>query len=294
MRHRQTLWLGVGLAAISTFLLVSPYAWSETEEFHKTYPLSAQGRVEIDNLNGPVHISSWDRNEVQVDAVKTAHSKERLDEAKIEVNSDADHLSIRTRYPEHDHTFWSDDRHDNPATVEYTLMVPRHARLDEIRLVNGTLDVRDLTGEVHASCVNGRIEAQNLRGRSELNAVNGMIEARVEQMPAATMKLSSVNGSVHLTLPSDVNADIEASTMSGSISNDFGLNPARHRYVGSSLDGQLGGGGTLVRLSTVNGSIKIQHAADGRPLSPARSLDRDQDRGRDRNRDRDEDDDDQD
>ena len=58
-----------------------------TEEFHQTYALTADGRVELDNINGDVHISSWDRNEVKVDAVKYADTKERLDEAKIEIDS---------------------------------------------------------------------------------------------------------------------------------------------------------------------------------------------------------------
>jgi len=293
MRQRRSVWQGVALGVFSTILLISPFALGSnqgnfTEEFHKNYPLSAQGRIEIDNINGAVHISTWDRNEVQVDAIKTAHSKERLDEARIDISSDADHLSIRTHYPGHDHTFWNDTWHDNPANVEYTLTVPRQARLDKIKLVNGALDLRDVAGEVRASCVNGRIEAQNLQGPAELNTVNGRLEAHVEQMPAASLKFSSVNGSVRVTLPSDASAEIKASTVSGGISNDFGLAVSRHQFVGQSLHAQLGSGGGEVRLSTVNGSIEIRHAGDGRPLSPAKNLGRD--RGRDES-DNDEDDD---
>ena len=55
-----------------------------TEEFHQTYAFTSDGRVELDNINGAVHISSWDQNEVKVDAVKYADSKERLDEAHID------------------------------------------------------------------------------------------------------------------------------------------------------------------------------------------------------------------
>jgi hypothetical protein len=58
-----------------------------TEEFHNTYPLAAQGRIQIENINGPVHISAWDRNEVKVDAVKSARSQERLDQAKIDIRA---------------------------------------------------------------------------------------------------------------------------------------------------------------------------------------------------------------
>jgi DUF4097 and DUF4098 domain-containing protein YvlB len=247
-----------------------------TEEFHKVYPLSAQGRVEIANINGPVHITGWDRDEVKVDAVKSAWSKERLDEAKIEIRAEQNEIAIRTEYPGHDHSFnfHNDDEHGNPASVEYTITVPRQARLDEIKLVNGRLDVQDVAGEVHASCVNGRIQAHNLQGPVELNTVNGELDASVDQLPSSELKLSSVNGRLRVTLPSDAKAELKASTVSGNISDEFGLPVTRHQFVGHSLHGQLGGGGTLVKLSNVNGEIEIRHASDNRPLSPVQNLER--------------------
>ena len=112
-----------------------------------------------------MHISAWDRNEVKGDAVKYARTQQQLDEAKIEVNASADHVSIRTEYPGHDRTFNHDWR--DPATVEYTLTVPRGARLDEIKLVNGGLGIQGVEGEVRASCVNGQLSARGLSGSAE-------------------------------------------------------------------------------------------------------------------------------
>ena len=280
-QRRTSLWKAVAVGAIAAIFLISSAQGSDqsgklTEEFHKVYPLSAQGRIEVENLNGPVHISSWDRNEVKVDAVKSAWTKERLEEARIEIRSEENSLSIRTEYPDHDQTFNRDDRHNNnPASVEYTLTVPRQARLDEIKLVNGRLDVQDVAGEVRASCVNGRIQARNLQGPVELDTVNGELEASVSQLTSSRLKLSSVNGALRVTLPSDAKADIQASTISGHISDDFGLPVKRHQYVGQSLHSELGGGGAEVRLSNVNGTIEIRHAGDNRPLSPAKNLERD-------------------
>src|SRR5215471_17973574 len=284
MTKRGSVWKSIVFGAVSSIVLIAPFALASdegrlTEEFHKVYPLAADGRVELDNINGAVHISTWERNEVQVDAIKSARSKERLDEARIEIRSDADRLSIRTEYPEHDRTFWNVDRHNNPASVEYTLIVPRRARLDEIKLVNGGLDVRNVGGEVRASCVNGRIEARNLQGPVDLNTVNGTLEAELAQMPASSVSFKSVNGGVRVTLPSDANVNVRASTISGGIRNDFGLAVSRHQFVGQSLHGELGSGGVEVKLSTVNGGIEIRHAGDNRPLSPAKNLERD--RGRD-------------
>ena len=239
-----------------------------TEEFHQSYALSPDGRVELENINGAVHISTWDQNEVKVDAVKYSDSKEKLEEAQIDIDSGKDHLSIRTKYPEHDH--WG--LNNNPASVEYTLTVPRAARLDEIKLVNGALDVTGAAGEVHASCVNGQLEAHNLSGREELSTVNGKLDATFNQLPNSSIQLSTVNGSMEVTIPSDSRAEIEASTVSGRIENDFGLHVNRHQIVGNGLRGELGSGGPRIKLSSVNGRIEIRHAADGRALSPARDL----------------------
>src|SRR5450631_2894635 len=144
-RRRLAISQGVVVVAAWAIFLISSAAQASdrqgqlTEELHKVYPLSAQGRIQIDNFNGPVHITGWDRDEVKVDAVKSAWTKERLDEARIEIRAEQNDLSIRTEYPSHDHTFnfGSDDEHNNPARVEYTITVPRQARLDEVKLVNG-------------------------------------------------------------------------------------------------------------------------------------------------------------
>src|SRR5208282_2007470 len=225
-RHRQSAtWLGTVLGTVCAVLALAlgahafDHGGSLTEEFHQTYAITAGGRVELDNINGDVHISSWDRNEVKVDAVKYADTKERLDEAKIEIDARPDSLSIRTKYPSHDNT-WNWGSHNNPASVEYTLTVPRTVRLDEIKLINGSLDVTGVTGEVHASCINGRLEAHNLAGRAELSTINGHLEAKFDQLAGSSIELNSVNGSVELTIPSDSKAEIEASTVSGGIDND--------------------------------------------------------------------------
>jgi DUF4097 and DUF4098 domain-containing protein YvlB len=277
-RHRASAtWLGATLGTVCALLVLalgahaSDHRGALTEEFHQTYALTADGRVELDNINGDVHISGWDRNEVKVDAVKYADTKERLDEAKIEIDSRNDSLSIRTRYPDHNNN-WNWGSHNNPASVEYTLTVPRTARLDEIKLINGELDIKGVSGEVNASCINGRLEAQNLAGRARLSTINGRLEARFDQLAAQRVELNSVNGSVDLTIPSDSNGEIEASTVSGGINNDFGLHVNHHNFVGHDLRGELGHGGAHIKLANVNGRIEVHHAQDGRALSPAKDL----------------------
>jgi hypothetical protein len=277
-RHRQSAtWVGATLGTVCALLTLSlganasDHRGALTEEFHQTYTLTADGRIELDNINGDVHISSWDQNSVKVDAVKYADTKERLDEAKIEIDSRNDSLSIRTKYPDHDHT-WNWGSHNNPASVEYTLTVPHAARLDEIKLINGALDLAGVRGEVNASCINGRLEAHNLAGRARLSTINGRLDARFDALSGNSVELNSVNGSVELTIPSDSKAEVEANTVSGGIENDFGLHVNHHQFVGHGLRGELGIGGTHIKLNNVNGRIEIRHAQDGRALSPVKDL----------------------
>ena len=232
-----------------------------SEEFHQTYPLNATGRVSLENINGNVHISVWDQNEVKVDAIKRAYQRERLDEVKIEVSATADSVRIRTRYPERDQTF-SDQaprRYNNPASVEYSLTIPRKARLESVELVNGSVEIEGAEGDVKAASVNGRLTARGLTGEVKLSTVNGGVEAVITRLDESKpVSLNSVNGSIVLIIPSDSNAQIRANTVHGKITNDFGLPVNDGEYVGHDLNGQIGSGGPRIRLSNVNGSITIK------------------------------------
>ena len=230
-----------------------------SEEFHQTYPLTATGRVSIANINGDVHISAWDRNEVKVDAVKSANNPQRLSEVTIDVTNTADSVTIKTKYPERNLNFDNRTRENNPASVEYTLTIPRAARLDGAELVNGSLDIEGIQGDVHASLVNGQVKAGGLGGEVKLSTVNGGIEANMARLETASgVTLNSVNGPIVLMVPSGANAQVRASTVHGAITNDFGLPVDDGQYVGHNLSGQIGTGGPRVRLNNVNGSITIK------------------------------------
>src|SRR5215475_5271284 len=127
------------------------------DEFHQTYAFDAHGRVQLENINGDVHITAWDRNEVQVHAAKRASSQERLDDARIVVNAARGSIVIKTHYPGQGNT-------QQPAIVDYIVRVPRTACLDQVKLVNGSLEISGMNGEVRASSVSGGIRTHGLKG----------------------------------------------------------------------------------------------------------------------------------
>jgi DUF4097 and DUF4098 domain-containing protein YvlB len=250
-RKPSLIWV-IAVGALMAFALSASASDRDqfTEEFHRTVPLSADGRISLHNINGGVTITGWERNEVQIDAVKKADSQQKLQEATIEVESSSNSVDIRTKYPE-------GRNHNNPASVTYELHVPRTARLDGINLVNGSLTISQFGGEVRAELVNGSSTIHDLAGRTEISSVNGSVQAFYSSLEnVKEVRLKSVNGAVKLGLPSSPNADVSVSTVNGGISTDFPLT-VEGKFMSHHIDGKLGSGGTRIEISNVNGSVHI-------------------------------------
>jgi DUF4097 and DUF4098 domain-containing protein YvlB len=223
-------------------------------EFRASYSLIPNGRVVVQNLYGDVQITAWDRDEVQVRAIKHSSDPRGLNDAQIVVDSSSGMVSIHTQYT------GSDAEH--PASVEYHIMVPRGANLENVKLINGGLSLIGMEGPVKASSVNGSIRAERMGGQTELSTINGYLDADFQHVSKChSISLTSVNGPIKLSLPSGAKASVTAQNLSGGIDADFGRAwraPGGHR-----LDASVNGGGAQIRLHNVNGGISI-HSTWGR------------------------------
>jgi DUF4097 and DUF4098 domain-containing protein YvlB len=72
-----------------------------------------------------------------------------------------------------------------------------------------------------------------------------------------TLKMTTVNGSITLTLPPGLNTDVKASTVNGDIASDFPVTISG-RVSRRRMEGTIGGGGRLLALDSVNGSITLK------------------------------------
>lgn len=246
----------------------------ETERFDKTYPLNPNGRVSVSNVNGSIVIEAWDRNEVKVEAVKTADSKERLAEVEINVEARQDYIKIETEYGNWRNGSGSWNCNKNcRLDVQYKLMVPRNAVLNEIETVNGSVTISNMTNVTNASAVNGSVKATNLRGTARIETVNGTTEADFDTLNSdSKIVLTTVNGRVNLVLPSDIDATLKADTVNGSINNEFGLPVRKGKYVGRDLHGKVGDGSIKINLESVNGGLNIRRKQDGKSIKPVVNL----------------------
>jgi hypothetical protein len=240
---------GVILLALCAGNLSASTIGTPRSEFRARYSLQSNGRVVVQNLYGDVEITAWDRDEVLVMATKHSSDRRRMDDAQIVVDSSNELVSIHTQYTGSDA--------DHPASVEYHIMVPRRANLEQVRIINGGLSITGVAGPIKASSVNGSIRADRLEGEAELSTVNGKLEAGFNRLSKChAISLKSVNGPIHVSLPAGVGATVSAQNLSGGIDADFGR--AWRAPNGHRLEASINGGGAPIRVQNTNGGISIQ------------------------------------
>ncbi|MDQ5977207.1 MAG: hypothetical protein QG602_179 [Verrucomicrobiota bacterium] len=225
-----------------------------TEKFAQTYPLDANGSIHLENVNGSVEVIAWDKNEVSLEAEKSARDQDGLSRMHLRIDSTNRRLTVKTEL-EKKWRFWDNMN----AQVHYKLMVPAGVTVDKIDVVNSGITVTGVKGPVNLEAVNGGIEADGLSTDGRFRTVNGSIRVGYATLPASgSVSLKTVNGTCTLTLPKDAAFDLDSDTVNGRISCDF---PITLQNSGKrELRGPVNGGGTRISLESVNGNLTVAGA----------------------------------
>jgi len=239
------------LAATGCVGLPTVYA-DVTEDVSRTLPLVADGELRVENVNGSVEIEAWDRDEVEIQAVKKANGQDALDRIEIVIAHTPQRIDIETELPKG----WN-----TGASVRYEIKVPSTASVDA-ETVNGAVRVRGAEGPLEVESVNGAVEVAGAAGPVSAKTVNGSLEVAYARTPAGGgHRYKSVNGAIRVRLPDDVSGSFDGDTVNGGIETDFPLRIKKAKYgPKSSMHDVLGAGGPSFEFETVNGSIKILRA----------------------------------
>src|SRR5262249_45281806 len=136
---------------------VGAFAARETQTEERA--LDAGGTFSLENVNGRVTVTTWGEPRVRIEAEKSAFSRARLRQLQVEIHGEGRQVDVRTRL----RGGWL---FGGSGAVEYHITVPAGARV-RVTNVNGSVEVRDLAGELRASTVNGGLEVADVSGNVE-------------------------------------------------------------------------------------------------------------------------------
>jgi hypothetical protein len=238
----QQIVFAVGLTAVAAVA-------ASAQDFQKSYPLPSGGHISVGNVSGDVIVTGYEGNAVVVTGTITGRDRDRL---RIEDTSSANRVEVRVEYP----------RNCNcDASVRFEVKVPRSTSydFDGISSVSGDVAISDVSGRVEATTVSGSVKVNGVTGVVQANSVSGDVEVEIARLNGSdSMKFNSVSGNVILRFPSDIDANVDFTTLSGDIQSDFQLEMREKKYgPGKSARGQLGGGSRALTANTVSGDIRL-------------------------------------
>ena len=140
--------------------------------------------------------------------------------------------------------------------VSLRIEVPRRTDV-ELNAFNGGITLRDLDGQVRFRTKNGGVTLENLSGDIQGQSMNGGVTVKFDESAffGEGLDVETKNGGVTLVIPEGFSADLETSTVNGSIHTEFPIEV--NGKLSNKLDVRLGGGGSPIRLVTKNGGVKI-------------------------------------
>lgn len=236
--------------------------YSQDSSFRWSGSIAGGGTIHVIDLNGGVDVDASDNGTTTVTAVKRwRHSDPATVRIVTEPGSNGmticaiwgDATSCNSHGYEGNHGL-----HNNDVSVHFTVHVAKGVKVD-MSTVNGSIDVRGATVAVDAHTVNGHIEIATLGGPVTAESVNGGVRATIDQLVNSNepLELVTVNGSVELAAPAQLNAALDAETVNGGVQTDFPITVSSFK-AHTHLHGTIGQGGRELRLHTVNGSISIR------------------------------------
>lgn len=261
---RRTFLNFVGALALSLAAAVSAAA----QDFQRTYNLEAGGSVEIANVSGDVILTGYDGSAVVVNAYKQGRDR---DQVEVEDNSTPGRVNLRAKYP---------NNCNCDASVRFEVRVPRSSNIvfEKISTASGDLKAEGFSGRLHlstasgnvtvtrvggeikASSASGTVRVSNATGRVNASSASGDVEVELTRLEGAgDMRFTSASGNVHVRMPTDIDARVSLSTVSGDIETNFPIEVRRNRHgSGSRAEGQLGSGTRELKISSASGDVSLK------------------------------------
>lgn len=257
--------------------------WSvrEEETVQKVMTLAGEpGRIVIDNVDGFVHVTGTDGNQVRVSAHKTiraetdADAQEAKKEVSLQFTEKPGTVSVYYDAPWRCHQGQGgcpgEPKNFYNVTYDIDVEVPRSARLVVSAVNNGDIRVSSTTGDFEINGINGGIKMNDVAGAGDVHTINGPVTVSFSSNPRGPCSFKSINGQLEVYFQPGLAADLLFQTMNGGIYTDFDVTarPTAAAH-GEQRDGKfiyrskgphgarVGQGGPELSFNTLNGSIRL-------------------------------------
>jgi hypothetical protein len=264
-------WLG--LAVMSFLFLPSGLLQAQDDTFEWSGRMSSGQTLEVRGIVGDIRTTLASGNQAEVIARKRGDSDD-FHQVAVEMAEDGDHIIICAVYgswnhgedhchPDHKNQHDDEGRHRNvdmDVEVDYEVRLPAGVDFEGM-VVSGDIRADGLESDVSVNTVDGTISVVTT-GRAWANTVSGDIEIEMGDVSGGDLDFHTVSGDITLWLPGDFSADVNFSSLSGDFDTDFDLNVRRmkDRWIGSQIEGTIGGGGQDLSLKTVSGNVEVRRA----------------------------------
>jgi hypothetical protein len=220
--------------------------------------------IRVRNVNGEIRVVPASGDRVEITATKTWRRGDPQ-QVRIEQRKSSDGSILVCAFwtenatcSENSYNSRNEGRsRNNDVAVDFEVRVPKGVKVG-VWSVNGQVSVDGATDEVNASTVNGTVDATSSGGPVTSSSVNGNVHARMGRLTGdEDLTFSTVNGSVIAEFGTDIDANIELSTVNGRFQTDWPVT-ITGRVNPRHLRATLGKGGRRIRLSTVNGNVELR------------------------------------
>jgi len=230
-------------------------AAADSKDIHRTFPLDSRGHVTIDNYKGSIHVSTWDRNEVDV-AVRIEEDGDVFAQSikRADVHFDASPSDVRITSDNQ----WSFFLDGSPPLYNYTIRMLRTASL-RIKDYKSESEVSDLAAELQFDTYKGSLQLRNHNGGLTVNTYKGEIRADFNAV-TAPVKVETYKGSIELRMPRDSRFDLatDLGRRRGDPDNDFARYVRTSKFRDRTQRSQVNGGGPEVRVRSYKGEFRLR------------------------------------
>ena len=141
-----------------------------------------------------------------------------------------------------------------------------------VNTLNNGVSVENISGEIDVESVNGGVSITNSSGSVMATSMNGRVTVALDKVaPGKAMSFSSMNGTIDVTLPADIKANLKMKVDNGDVYTDFDVKLTNDTFDTTQSNtgrgvrlrgnrtsyGTINGGGPEMQFTTFNGRILI-------------------------------------